>query len=557
MASIGDTSATFCATLVDEWIRQGVRHAVIAPGSRSTPLAIALASRSEISVHLFHDERSAGFAALGCGLAAGVPAVVLCTSGTAATHFHAAVAEANASHVPMIVCTADRPSELHDVAAPQTINQTNLYGSAVRWFHDSGVPSFDASHTWRPLAARSYAATLQQQPGPVHLNLPFREPLVGIVGDMPAAREGAWSRVLRSVASHSEGLGEISTLVSGRRGILIAGNGATREVLSLAEALQWPIFADATSGLRECHSHVLTSFDPILRSEKFIQTHSPEVVLRIGSPPASKVLAQWVASSGADVIQITQYETVIDPDHVVGLTVIGDIPHTLRSLSTDVGACGSQWLADWCDAENTAQKVIDTFTNTTWCEPTIARETTKAMEVGTHLVVSSSMPIRDVEWFGTVTPGVTVHANRGTNGIDGVVSTAIGVALVSHAPVTVYIGDVAFLHDSTALIGLLRRDLRLRIVIVNNDGGSIFSFLPQAESVSASTFELLYGTPHGVRISSLAHAHGITHVEVSDHDGLRKALQNSETQIIEVVTDRAVNVAVHQALNEAVVTALG
>ncbi|CAB4616372.1 unannotated protein [freshwater metagenome] len=557
MASIGDTSATFCATLVDEWIRQGVRHAVIAPGSRSTPLAIALAHRPELAVHLFHDERSAGFAALGCSLATGVPAILLCTSGTAATHFHAAVTEASASNVAMIVCTADRPSELHDVAAPQTIDQTRLYGNAVRWFHDPGVPSMDATHTWRPLAARAFAASLQQRSGPVHLNLPFREPLVGTPSELPAARDGVWSRVVRPVSTQVEGLGDVLQLINGRRGVVIAGNGATRDVLSLAEALQWPIFADSTSGIRECHSHVLTSFDPILRSESFRNSHMPDVVIRIGATPASKVLAQWVASSGCEVIQISQHEAVIDPDHVVGITVIGEMTQIIQSLVRHAKSCDGQWVADWSRAESVAQEAIDAFTNAEWCEPTVARETTKSMQVGTHLVVSSSMPIRDIEWFGTVTPGVTVHSNRGTNGIDGVISTSIGIALASQASVTVYIGDVAFLHDSTALIGLLRRGIRLRIVVVNNDGGSIFSFLPQVEHVTESTFELLYGTPHGVNISDIAAAHGITYVTASNHNELRHVLESSETQIIEIKTNRSTNVDTHSALNDAVVSAIG
>jgi 2-succinyl-5-enolpyruvyl-6-hydroxy-3-cyclohexene-1-carboxylate synthase len=520
-------------------------------------LAIALANRQELAVHLFHDERSAGFAALGCSFATGVPAVLLCTSGTAATHFHAAVTEASASNVAMIVCTADRPAELHDVSAPQTIDQTNLFGNAARWFHDPGVPSMDASHTWRPLAARAYAASMQQRPGPVHLNLPFREPLVGTADELPAARDGVWSRTVRPVSTQVEGLGDVLQLINGRRGVVIAGNGSTRDVLSLAEALQWPIFADSTSGVRECHSHVLTGFDPVLRSESFRNSHLPEVVIRIGATPASKVLAQWVASSGCDVIQVSQHEAVIDPDHVVGITVVGEMSPILQSLTRNAKSCDAQWFTDWSHAESVAQEAIDTFTNREWCEPTAARETTKSMQVGSHLVVSSSMPIRDVEWFGTVTPGVAVHSNRGTNGIDGVMSTAIGVALASQASVTVYIGDVAFLHDSTALIGLLRRGIRLRIVVVNNDGGSIFSFLPQAEHVSESTFELLYGTPHGVNISDIAAAHGITYVLAANHSELRHALESSETQIIEVKTTRSINVDTHSALNDAVVKAIG
>ena len=266
MSSIGDTAATFCATLVDEWIRQGVRHAMVAPGSRSTPLAVALAHRNEIAVHIFHDERSASFAALGIGSVSGFPSVLLCTSGTAATHFHGAVVEAHQSDVPMIVCTADRPPELRDVGAAQTIDQTHLFGTAVRWFHDPGVPSRDAASTWRSLAARTVQAAVGVRSGPVHLNLPFREPLTGEVVDMPESREKKWSYVIRLGSSESQEVAEIVKAISGRRGVIIAGRGASRDVLSLAEVLGWPVFADAVSGVREKNSSVVVGFKRGLKS---------------------------------------------------------------------------------------------------------------------------------------------------------------------------------------------------------------------------------------------------------------------------------------------------
>ena len=231
MSSSGDTAATFCATLVDEWARQGVRHAVVAPGSRSTPLALALARHDAFEVHVFHDERSASFAALGIGSASGVPAVLLCSSGTAGTHFHGAVVEAHQSGVPMIVCTADRPPELRDVAAAQTIDQTNLFGTAVRWFHDPGVPSRDAAMTWRSLAARAVQSALGIHPGPVHLNLPFREPLTGDVVDMPHSREKKWSDVIHLGTSETQDVSEIVHAINGRKGIIVAGRGASREVV--------------------------------------------------------------------------------------------------------------------------------------------------------------------------------------------------------------------------------------------------------------------------------------------------------------------------------------
>lgn len=556
MSSSGDTAATFCATLVDEWARQGVRYAVVAPGSRSTPLAIALAQSAAIEVHVFHDERSASFAALGIGMASGFPAVLLCTSGTAATHFHGAVVEAHQSDVPMIVCTADRPPELRDVGAAQTIDQTHLFGSAVRWFHDPGVPSRDAASTWRSLAARTVQAAVGARPGPVHLNLPFREPLTGEVIDMPPSREKRWSDIIRLGASENQDLSEIVEAISGRRGIIIAGRGASRDVLLLAESLGWPIFADAVSGVRELNSSVIIGFDAILRSEMFAMSHIPEVVLRIGAPPASKVLAQWVSNKDCRVIQLRASEMVTDPDHKVEYTIIGDVAIATRALAMAGTPCDKGWMADWTNAEVVAQEAMSVWTSENFSEPSAARTVTSAMSVGSHLVVSSSMPIRDVEWFGTTTSGVTVHSNRGTNGIDGVISTAVGVALATKARVTVLVGDVACLHDSNGLWALNRRNVELTIVVINNDGGSIFSFLPQAKIVSNSDFELLYGTPHGASFEHLAATHGITYERVTTVKDLETNLQRGGTRLIEVSCDRFVNVSQHEALQSAVVAAV-
>ena len=552
MSSIGDTAATFCATLVDEWIRQGVRHAMVAPGSRSTPLAVALAHRDEIAVHIFHDERSASFAALGIALAQGRPAILLCTSGTAATHFHGAVVEAHQSNVPIIVCTADRPPELRDVGAPQTIDQTKLFGSAVRWSHDPGVPSDDARGSWRALAARSYAESLGARPGPVHLNLPFREPLVGNVQELPVARDGAWSQTFHAQGVDQSVIATIAAQVTDKTGIVIAGRGATRDVLSVAKALNWPVFADPRSGLRECDESVVLAFDSIVRVSQFVSTHKPDVVLWIGEPPASKVLAQWVSSLDAFKIHISSTPSVIDPQHSNNLSVSGDVGLMCERLIPLVRASSKEWLLSWQKAETAAQKAIAAWTAENFSEPTVARVLTSSLAVGDQLVVSSSMPIRDVEWFGSVTSGVTVHSNRGANGIDGVVSTAVGVALGSGSPTSLLIGDVALLHDVNGLLALNRRTVDMSIVVTNNDGGSIFSFLPQADHLDRATFELLYGTPHGVSFEHVAKTYGLSYFCATDEESLRDALAQSGTKIVEVVLDRTVNVSQHDELNSSI-----
>ena len=551
----GGEAASFCATLVDEWIRMGATHAVVAPGSRSTPLAVALAARSELALQVFHDERSAAFAALGIGMASGRPAILLCTSGTAAAHFHAAVIEAHQSDVPMIVCTADRPPELRDVAAPQTIDQTKLYGDAVRWFHDPGVASPESSHTWRALAARCVLESTGRRPGPVHLNLPFREPLVGAVAELPPARTGAWSTQTLALAPGDGEISSIAARLSGRRGVVVAGRGATREVTALAVALGWPVLVDPLSGARECRPNVVAAFDPILRSGSAARALSPEVVVRVGQPPASKVFAQWIAACSPELVQISAVDSVVDPDHRVAVRVVGDVDRICGLLAAHVVPTGVDWSEKWLAAETAAQAAISRWCATHWSEPTVARTVTDSVG-SANLVVSSSMPIRDVEWFGTVTPDAAVHANRGANGIDGVVSTAVGVALATREPTVLLIGDVALLHASNGLIGLTRRDVGLTIVVTNNDGGSIFSFLPQAGVVDGEVFESIYGTPHGVSFASLAAAHGIDHVEVHDAGTLAGAVAAGGTKLVEARFPRGENVAVHDDLNRTVVEAV-
>ena len=526
-----NVQATFAATLVDEWARCGVAHAVVAPGSRSTPLALALLAHRDISVHVHHDERAAAFTALGIGKASGVPAVVLCTSGTAAAELHPAVVEAHQARVPMLVCTADRPPELQSVGAPQTIDQTHLYGRSVRWFAEPGVADDAARGGWRSLAARAFVETVGAVPGPVQLNLAFRDPLVGAPGPLPPGRTDGFSWHVR--ASNVQNCQE----VAGSRGVIVAGAGAGAPDLRDAP---WPVLADPASGARVPGS--IGAFDSLLRTGAM---PVPDVVVRVGDAPASKVLAQWLAS--LDVPQLAFGAGWSDPDRTA--SIIGD------AVPVFVGARDDAWLTTWRDAEAAAQAAIDEVlaSQSALTEPFVAR--TVAAHAST-LVVSSSMPVRDVEWYAAPRDGLRVLANRGANGIDGVVSTAVGVSIADGGPVIVLVGDLALLHDSNALLGLAARSLHLTIVVVDNRGGGIFSFLPQAAELDDSTFEMLFGTPHDVDIASLAAVHGIPTLRVHEPDGLASALEiaaaTSGTHVVLVRTDRQANVAVHDAIHRAV-----
>jgi 2-succinyl-5-enolpyruvyl-6-hydroxy-3-cyclohexene-1-carboxylate synthase len=531
--------ATFCATLVDEWARAGVTDAVVAPGSRSTPLALALAADSRVAVHVFHDERAAGFCALGFGAATGRPAIVLTTSGTAATHLHAAVVEAGLAGVPLIACTADRPPELRDVGAPQTIDQTHLYGRAVRWFHDPGVPDAATASTWRSVAARSVAEAVGPPAGAVHLNLPFRDPLVGDAAPLPPGREGGepWARRVAPSAA--------PIVVSGERVLVVAGAGAHPSL----GACGWPVIADARSGLEG--PSVVRHADAMLRHAPTAARLRPDVVVRVGPAPASRVVNEWLAATDArEIVVASQWR---DPTHTAAVIGMGSLVLPEANVA---------WTAAWQRASEVATAAVDNVLRAERqpTEPHVAREVLATMAADTNLVAASSMPVRDVEWYARPRRDVRVFANRGANGIDGTLSTAIGVALATRRPTVVLLGDVAFLHDSSALIGLRARGVDLAIVVIDNDGGGIFSFLPQATATDASTFEQLFGTPHGVKPEELAAAHGITSLTVGDPSAvgpsLRSTMDVGGVWLVVARTERADNVRVHDAINAAVARAL-
>lgn len=544
-----DVQATFCATLVDEWLALGVRQAVVAPGSRSTPMALALAERQEMCVHVLHDERSAAFVALGLAID-GDPALLLCTSGTAAANFYPAVVEARLSEVPMIVLTADRPEELRGVGAPQTIDQVDLFGRHAVWSRDPGVPDDAERSLWRELALDAWTHATH---GPVQLNLAFREPLLGLAGELPERSDGVGGGTATTSPSRRS---DPVPAVSGERGLILVGgrHGQERaDVAALSERTGWPLIADPLSALRDLPG-AISSADAILRNERFAADHLPDVIVRVGRPAASKVLAQWTkraTDAGAVLLQVGG-PGVIDPEHNVSAVV------SMRDLLAAVPASShatSEWNVSWASSDRTAAEVIvehlGRFDELT--EPGVARIVADALVPDADVVVASSMPIRDLEWFGG--PRARAHANRGANGIDGVLGTALGRALAGRTTF-VLLGDLAFVHDSNALTALDRRGVDLRIVVVDNDGGGIFSFLPQAAALPDDRFEQLFGTPLGVDVVALATSYGLEARTVQAVDELVDQLRQPGPWVCCVPTDRRHNVEVHRELHAAVVDAL-
>lgn len=530
-------NATFCATLVDQFVADGLTAAFVAPGSRSTPLVVAMAGDPRVDLELFHDERSAAFAALGHGLATGRPAALACTSGTAAAHFFATVIEADLSAVPLIVLTADRPPELWGRGAPQTIDQTRLYGDRVRLFVEPGPPSHQEQTTWRPLARSLWAAATGPMPGPVHANLSFREPLLSEVHPLPVGIEPATAGTAEPVAPLRLGAGS---------GAIVAGRGPTDpcQILELAERLGWPVIADHRSGCRRPgHRSVINRFDSLLRASEFAQAHIPNTIVRFGEIVSSKAVSQWItaaAAAGCQIISGRPDGRLIDPESVADTLV--DEPGLVQALLADPDKPGDpDWLDGWRTADDQAEAAIAANVQPE-SEIGIARAVVKAVPAGGALVVASSMPVRDVEWFGPPRDDIAVHSNRGANGIDGTIAAATGVALTGTATICL-IGDVALLHDSTSLVGLADRDIDLTIVVIDNDGGGIFSFLPQHDELDTATYELLFGTPHGSDIAGLARANRLQVAEWPASltpDGVGLVLAHS---------DREANRAEHERLN--------
>jgi 2-succinyl-5-enolpyruvyl-6-hydroxy-3-cyclohexene-1-carboxylate synthase len=568
-----DANTAFARTLVDEWARAGVRHACVAPGSRNAPLALALVEDGRLRVHVHLDERSAAFYALGCARASGQPAVVCCTSGTAAAHLHPAVLEAAHGRVPLLVCTADRPPELRDTGAGQTINQVGLYGDAPRWSIDVEAPTDRAEigSWWRALAARAVASALGPPAGPVHLNLAFREPLAPTgaeLVDAPGRADGRpWTVTTRPVRTADSATGErlAQTIRDVPKGLLVAGWGSDLNpalVTRFARASGWPVLADALSGLRACDGAVST-YDSLLRVDDFAAAHRPDLVVRAGAPSTSATATRWLATVEAQWL-LDPDDRWLDPSHTATERIAVDANALLADLLARLPTPGreSSWARDWGDADRRARDAIaeqlggseDPF------EGRIARDVVAALPPAATLVVGSSMPVRDVETFAEPRADTRVLANRGVNGIDGFASTTLGVAAASPGAVVGLTGDLSFLHDTNGLLGARDRDLNVTFVVVDNQGGGIFSFLPYEQRVAPEHFELVFGTPPAVDIADVARTYGLAVGEVEKASDLapavREALAAGGVRIVRVRTDRSVNVARHGAVFDAVAAAL-
>jgi 2-succinyl-5-enolpyruvyl-6-hydroxy-3-cyclohexene-1-carboxylate synthase len=574
-----NANTALASAFVEELARGGLRHAVVSPGSRSTPLALALWRAPEIEVTVIVDERSAAFFALGAAQASGEPVALLCTSGTAVANYHPAVCEADESALPLIVLSADRPPELRGIGAGQTIDQIKAFGSAVRWFCEVGTHVADDAGLlhYRSVACRAIAAARgETRPGPVHLNLPWREPLapVAVEGAVtatdPLALAGRDGRPLTAVTRIDlepsaflldEVAGHIGDAIAG---VIVAGrqlDPELREPLAhLARVSGFPILAEPTSQLR-CGPHdrsrVIAGYDLLLRDERFARSVVPDLVLRFGEMPTSKPLRAWLTASGASEIVIDPYGWD-EPTNRAAAVLRAD-PTELASgwaarLDKDQRAAPEAWLA----AERAARAVIGVELENAGAisEPALHQALGRAYRDGDLVYTASSMPIRDQEAFlGAEAADALFLCNRGANGIDGLISSGIGAAHASGRPTTIVSGDLGLLHDIGGLAALRECSTPVRIVVIDNDGGGIFHFLPQEKLLASDEFEALLGTPRGVDAEKAAALFDLPHRRLESLADLPDALA-AGTGLIEVKTDRRANVETHRHLQQRVQAAL-
>ncbi len=569
-----NANTALASAFAEELARGGLRLAVVSPGSRSTPLAVALWRQPEIEVKVIVDERSAGFFALGAAQARRRPVALLCTSGTALVNYHPAVVEADESGIPLVVLSADRPPELRGIGAGQTIDQIKSFGSSVRWFCEVGTHEADDPGLlhYRSVACRALAAARgEARPGPVHLNLPWREPLApvpvegAVAATDPLALEGREGRPLTAVTHIDlepspflldEVAGHIGNAISGA---IVAGrqlDPELREPLAhLARVAGFPILADPTSQLRcgpHDRSHVVAAYDLLLREEHFARSVVPDLILRFGEMPTSKPLRAWIEASGAEEIVVDPYGGWNEPTNRAAAILRADPTELASGWAARVeGLEGRERPAPerWLEAEAAAQATLDeALSGAEISEPSLHRALGGAHRGGDLVYTSSSMPIRDQETFlAAGEADVLFLSNRGANGIDGLISSGIGAAQASGRPTTIVTGDLGLLHDIGGLAALRDVETPVRIVVIDNDGGGIFHFLPQESALASDEFEALLGTPRGVDAAKAAALFDLPHRRLGSIADLPDAIAAS-TGLIEVKTDRGANVEAHRGL---------
>ena len=554
-----NTNALWSAVGIRTLANLGLRHVVISPGSRSTPLAFAFAENPAIETTVALDERSAGFIALGLAKATREPVALLCTSGTAGANYLPAVIEARLSATPLLVLTADRPPELRDCHSGQTITQNGLFGGYPVWATEAAVPSTDLNllRYWRQLLVDAWQRAQGPLAGPVHLNLPFRDPLppsepekgykaptgfdLEVFTALPACAQVDSLLTPASVAD---------LLPKTERGVIVVGPHASADRQEFADALLelshltgWPVLADGAGTVRgdlAGSGRLVSAYDLILRDPKLAQALRPTAAIFVGPLPTSKVLRAWLKDSDVIALQVNRAGENVDSTHGRWTRLDG----TLTPSGEHAKATDNARLSAWSKAQKAARAKLERIARVDWnFEGRIVTLLEEALGPDDRLFIGSSMPVRDLEWFyHPPGPGPEVLCNRGANGIDGTVSTALGASLDGKRTVLLC-GDLTFLHDSNALLSAYGHTGDLTVVVVNNQGGGIFNHLAVAKETKR--FEQLWGTPQAADLGKLCAAHGVRHDHAETWTALARQLERrgKGVRVIEFSTDREADAA--------------
>ncbi|MFW6002821.1 MAG: 2-succinyl-5-enolpyruvyl-6-hydroxy-3-cyclohexene-1-carboxylic-acid synthase [Halanaeroarchaeum sp.] len=572
-------------TIVDELANGGVGSVVVAPGSRSTPLTVAAARDDRITVYSHLDERSAAYFALGRAKRTGDPTPLICTSGTAAANFLPAVLEGDQSRTPMILLTADRPPELRDSGANQTIDQVGLYGSAVRDESDLPKPEPDDRklRSLRTTVSRALATSKGTPAGPVHLNVPFRKPLepVAVPDDVPDSfaddhplaargRDGPFvtPTVGRPTVTDDELTDLVATIESADRGLIVAGpddtyGASASAIAALGEATGFPVFADPLSGVRYGPHHhratILGSYDGFLHPSAYANWPMPDIVLRFGASPTSKSLRTYLATSGARQFVVDPAGRWREATFTASDLLVADPGRLAETLAESVSR-SPEW--NWHETlEGAAEQhweMVEERADATLEGSYLQQVVADAPDPAT-IVVGNSMPVRDIDRFGRPRDAdLTVIGNRGTSGIDGTTSTALGAGSATDDPLVFVTGDLTYFHDMNGLLALDRFDLSATIVVIDNDGGGIFHMLPIEDHDPPFTDQ--FKTPHGVDLSA---TDGLYDLRFHAVEGLqsfesryRESLESSGADVIAVRTDAERSHRLREAIERDVVQSL-
>ncbi|WP_269526469.1 2-succinyl-5-enolpyruvyl-6-hydroxy-3-cyclohexene-1-carboxylic-acid synthase [Coraliomargarita parva] len=567
-----NVNSAWAAVCMEVLSRLGVEHVVISPGSRSTPLTVAAARNPKLDAIPILDERSAGFYALGLAKRSHKPVVLVCTSGTAAANYFPAVIEASMSGTPLLVFSADRPPELRDCSSGQTIDQFKLFGAYVRSFHEMALPEVSAEMLayLRQRLVHAVDQATHHNPGPVHLNFPFRDPLAPSPADEPVVGKDVLedaSTVLTRICE-SVSLENALDTVAGERlashthGLIVVGDvnpkggnePFTDAVAMLSQKLGWPVLADVLNPLRGHAGEMpalVCNYDAILRDASSVDELSPTAVLQIGPLPTSKVLRQWLSRLDAVGFLLAEFPANTDPLHRVAVPMTGEVHRLAEHLSHQ--RSDPDWTLAWSTREIQVRKRIETALKAEQSsfEGKAAWLLSGHLPVGTPVFLAGSMSVRYAEWFWAAgNRACPVLANRGANGIDGTLGTAMGMAH-GNRPSILLTGDLAFLHDSNALLAASRMQGSLTVVCLNNNGGGIFELLPVASL--EPPFEAFFATPQEVDLAKLADAHGVAYQCIDDWDTFVRLINHLPARglrVLELKTDRKVSrTALKQILN--------